>query len=176
MSKRRRSMRQTVFGKINALRPARLMVAHLVAARAQAETQGGGSSFYGRRLQRGVLFPALRTPFSYSSFNTAGPDRGETIEKILSQTSDRLLDCFFGKTKADLGMLCMLRSALVNWLRRQDLNLRPSGYEPDELPDCSTPRYLYCVNNYTTASGGCQPFPAVCKRENAIGRGPTFAY
>lgn len=22
----------------------------------------------------------------------------------------------------------------------QDLNLRPSGYEPDELPDCSTPQ------------------------------------
>ena len=25
-------------------------------------------------------------------------------------------------------------------LRRPDLNRRPPGYEPDELPDCSTPR------------------------------------
>ena len=27
------------------------------------------------------------------------------------------------------------------WLRGPDLNRRPSGYEPDELPGCSTPRY-----------------------------------
>ena len=28
----------------------------------------------------------------------------------------------------------------VIWLRGPDLNRRPSGYEPDELPSCSTPR------------------------------------
>ncbi len=35
-------------------------------------------------------------------------------------------------------------------MRGQDSNLRPSGYEPDELPDCSTPRhYLTACLLYT---------------------------
>jgi hypothetical protein len=29
---------------------------------------------------------------------------------------------------------------LMTWLRGLDLNQRPLGYEPNELPDCSTPR------------------------------------
>jgi hypothetical protein len=29
------------------------------------------------------------------------------------------------------------------------LNLRPSGYEPDELPDCSTPRQIVCLTTQT---------------------------
>ena len=41
-------------------------------------------------------------------------------------------------------------------LRGQDLNLRPSGYEPDELPDCSTPRQLY--NIIYIFQGNMQPF------------------
>jgi len=33
-----------------------------------------------------------------------------------------------------------IAKTLVNWWRGGDLNSRPSGYEPDELPGCSTPR------------------------------------
>jgi hypothetical protein len=34
----------------------------------------------------------------------------------------------------------VLGAAVLGLVAGQDLNLRPSGYEPDELPGCSTPR------------------------------------
>src|SRR5271154_381427 len=37
------------------------------------------------------------------------------------------------------------QTGVFGWLRGVDLNHRPLGYEPNELPDCSTPR-LYHSN------------------------------
>ena len=46
---------------------------------------------------------------------------------------------YISQNKARGNPLALL---LKIWLRRLDLNQRPSGYEPDELPSCSTPRHL----------------------------------
>src|SRR5476649_1232813 len=52
-------------------------------------------------------------------------------------------------------ILLLCYPSYCNWLRRPDLNRRPSGYEPDELPGCSTPRpsmqcyrFQLILNNY----------------------------
>jgi hypothetical protein len=47
-----------------------------------------------------------------------------------------------------------------SWLRGVDLNHRPLGYEPNELPDCSTPRNDH--NNHPTTRQTDAP---CCTRE-----------
>ena len=52
------------------------------------------------------------------------------------------------------------------WLRGLDLNQRPSGYEPDELPGCSTPRHRYyatCCSSATALTSGAGRTRIACK-------------
>ncbi len=44
------------------------------------------------------------------------------------------------KQKTHLKWAFWWQQAAVFWLREKDLNLRPLGYEPNELPDCSIAR------------------------------------
>jgi hypothetical protein len=59
------------------------------------------------------------------------------------------------KKKPDEGRANLLICQRKFWLRGRDLNPRPSGYEPDELPDCSTPR-----QDSSIPSRNCQAVPA----------------
>ena len=51
---------------------------------------------------------------------------------------------YMEKTKSSCAFVAYLSHGRVAnreiWLRGGDLNPRPLGYEPNELPDCSTPR------------------------------------
>src|SRR5205807_2078980 len=40
-----------------------------------------------------------------------------------------------------------LKDGELVWLRGMDLNHRPLGYEPNELPDCSTPHFYISVDS-----------------------------
>ena len=59
-----------------------------------------------------------------------------------SETLDEITGTGTGKRKAGPSQIRHISVGdRLGWLRGVDLNHRPLGYEPNELPDCSTPRF-----------------------------------
>ena len=64
-------------------------------------------------------------------------DRDLSDRAVTTQTSSQSKTPPLGRRLPIRKLLFLIENL---WLRGQDLNLRPLGYEPNELPGCSTPR------------------------------------
>jgi hypothetical protein len=58
------------------------------------------------------------------------------------------------------------------WLRGRDLNPRPSGYEPDELPGCSTPRLRVRIIAILNTKSNCKSVQVPIRNVSTIGLHP----
>jgi hypothetical protein len=85
----------------------------------------------------GSSFDYLRSKIS--NLRSPEPGGGEGIRTPDPRVANAVL-CQLSYTPDKNSNFEIRISKFRGWLRGRDLNPRPLGYEPNELPDCSTPR------------------------------------
>src|SRR5690606_8510204 len=95
------------------------------------------------------------------------PPRADTGESQCQHTAEMTMR----PASFDAGRIVM------KW-RGRDLNPRPSGYEPDELPGCSTPRQFWEPSSELPDGQGvhCRSFPTVGPLSSPASSGSTSRY
>ena len=85
------------------------------------------------------LFGCLTLEIIYSSSPRVESQKGKVVE---ARGFEPLTSGLQSPRSAKLSY-APLSVLFRGWLRGRDLNPRPLGYEPNELPDCSTPRQIF---------------------------------
>src|SRR5690606_28775645 len=102
------------------------------------------------------------------SINTKKPHKGASRLEFALLNSKFNISCYWRENRKPFISTCFLLSLLTRskefWLRGLDLNQRPSGYEPDELPSCSTPRLKLTFAN-------CSSEAANYREATSVGQG-----
>ena len=134
----------TIFGCLNLASPGRTL--HVQPRHPSSKRSPSPSPLVGSEpstlSQRSMLSPRL--PLSVTTESVPSPRR--TREEWCVRTDRESPDWPDVRSKRGKPPQSKLRRLPVcprceHLLRGQDLNLRPPGYEPGELPNCSTPRH-----------------------------------
>ena len=122
----------------------------------------------------------LRDALTQPDIQTKAADllRGFVDEIRLTPQDGTLAIAVKGNLAGVLAAADLPAVANGGWLRGGDLNPRPLGYEPNELPDCSTPRHesFESFETFETfeSFGTFEPFESFnVTRESAVVKGTT---